>query len=76
MRSLHLQSMAVQHNDDNICYQYKVIDGIVANSLAGYTALAAGIPEGVVQRGIEVQSFRSSCAMRELIIFADSRVLA
>lgn len=68
--------MAVQRNDENICYQYKVIDGIVTDSLAGYTALAAGIPEGVVQRGIEVRSFHPFCAKKELTIFAGDRVSA
>lgn len=46
--------MDVHQNGDELEFQYKLIEGVIDNSYASYTALKNGIPKEIVDRANEI----------------------
>ncbi len=46
--------MEVFREDCELVFLYKLVDGAIDCSYAAYTALQAGLPEELVERGYEV----------------------
>lgn len=44
----------IRKENDNIEFQFKIVDGVIDNSYATYTALKMGIPKKIVDRADEV----------------------